>query len=74
MMKRTRMSIEVSERVRALIEELGAETDAESMTEVIRRALYLYALATRAKATGRALIIRDADGTEREVILLAGAT
>lgn len=37
---------------------------------MIRRGLSLYHLAVEAKEKGRQVIIRDADGTERELILL----
>ena len=73
--RRVKMSIEVPETIKRLIEELRVETGADSMTEVIRRALQLYAHATRVKKVeGRTLFIRDADGTERELLLVGVGT
>lgn len=71
--KRVRLSIEVPETVRDLIEVLRVETEADSLTEVIRKALRVYAYAVRAKKSeGRSLFIRDADGTMRELLLVEG--
>lgn len=59
------------ETFRELVEELRVETEADSLTEVIRRAVNLYAHAVRVKKNeGRTLLIRDKDGTERELLLV----
>jgi hypothetical protein len=52
------------------LEALRIETESDTLTEVVRRAVRVYGLAVRAKKTGRTLLIQDADGTRRELLIL----
>lgn len=67
---KVRLNLEVPERVRARIEALQSMTESDSMTEVIRRALALYDVVVEARSNGQTLLIRDADGTTREMVVL----
>ena len=65
--RRVRLNLEVTERVRERLHKIKALIEADSITEVIRRALFVYEFVL--KTRGR-LVIRSKDGTERDVILL----
>ncbi len=61
---RTRLSLDVSPKVREQLDHLEARTEAGSITEVIRRALSLYDLVTEHQVEGGKLVFRHADGDE----------
>ena len=61
---RTRLSLDVSPKVREQLDHLEARTEAGSITEVIRRALSLYDLVTEHQMEGGKLVFRHADGDE----------
>ena len=67
---RVRLNLEMTEQVRAQLEELRDLTQADSMTEVIRRALAVYDFLWNEKEDGATTIVRTKDGKEREVLLL----
>lgn len=68
---RTRINLEVPDRVRERIEHLRELTEADGITDVIRRALAVYdAVLTASREEGRKVIIRDKDGTERELLIV----
>lgn len=68
---RSRINLEVPERVRQRIEHLQEMTDADGITDVIRRAIDVYAaILTASREEGRKVIIRDRDGTERELLIV----
>lgn len=69
-MKRRRLSLDLTPQVKARIENLRDLTEAESITEVIRRALASYELLCEAQASGKSVLIRDAKGAESVLILL----
>lgn len=52
------------------LERLKDITQAESMTEVIRRALAVYDFLWSCKESGETPLIRSKDGKERELLLL----
>jgi hypothetical protein len=54
-----RLTLELNETVRDRLEELRDEVKADSLTEVIRRALALYDYAWLMKRRGRTLCFRD---------------
>ena len=61
-----RLSLELPARLRERLDELRALTEADSVTEVVRRALAVYGvLVTRRER----VFLRSADGTEREVLI-----
>ncbi len=68
---KTRLSLEMSEQARTMLEGLRAKTDADSMAEVIRRALAVYDLVWTAKEKGKTLFLRGvAEGDEERVVIL----
>lgn len=69
---KTRLNLEVSESVRTLLEDLRKRTDADSLTEVIRRAVAVYDVLVATRAT---IILHYPDGhdeTLRIVLLQPG--
>ena len=69
-LKRKRLSLDLTPQVKLRIENLRDITEAESITEVIRRALACYELLCEAQASGKSIFIRDANGEESSLILL----
>lgn len=65
--KRVRMNLEPLEETRDKIVELVLRTGADSLTEVIRRAVDVYGKLTESKC--RIMLVAE-DGAEREVLLL----
>ena len=62
------LHLEVAPSVRRRILELKELSEADSMTEVIRRALTLYEVALKSRAAGERLVIVHDKG-QREVIM-----
>jgi hypothetical protein len=62
--ERVRLSLDVSARVRAQLENLESRTEAGSITEVVRRALSLYDLVIEHQEEGGKLVFRHSDGEE----------
>ncbi len=59
----SRLSLELDVKVRQRLEELRTLLNADTLTEVVRRALTLFdRVATAKKAGGATVIIRDKDG------------
>ena len=67
---KVRMNLDMAEPVRKRLEDLRDETHADSLSEVIRRALSLYDLAWTETQRGGVTIIRSKDGTEKQIQLL----
>jgi hypothetical protein len=67
---KVRLNLEVSEAVRAKLEELRERTGAESFVEVIRRSLAIYDFLRSEKEEGGTLVLKGRDGREREVVVL----
>jgi len=65
----TRLTLDLAEPVRQLMESLRDRTQAETLVEVVRRALAVYSFVSDEKAKGSKVIIRDKDG-ERELVLM----
>ena len=72
-LKRTRetarLSLDVSLAVRERIERLREISDADSVTEVVRRALAVYEVLIAERKNGSEMILRDASGVERRLLL-----
>ena len=66
---RIRLNLEVSQSVRERLENLKNETEADSLTEVIRRALAVYELLWDQRKSGGKTIVRH-DDVEREIIIV----
>jgi hypothetical protein len=52
------------------MEHLRDKTGADSLTEVVRRAVTVYDVLVSAWQNGSTVTIRNKDGTEREIILV----
>ena len=61
---RTRLSLDVSPKVREQLDLLETRTEAGSITEVIRRALALYDLVTEHQSEGGKLVFRFPDAED----------
>ncbi len=67
---KSRLNLELPERVRTRIEQIRVLAEADSMSEVIRRAISVYATLLRVTQDGDRLVLRSANGEERELVLL----
>lgn len=67
--KMTRLNLALSEPVKQRIESIRDETGAESVTEVIRRAVAVYDLLITETAAGGKVVIKKR-GKEKEVLLV----
>jgi len=65
---KVRLDLNVTQRLRNRLLRLRAETEADSLTEVIRRAVAVYEVLVAARYNGR-IILRAKDGTERELLV-----
>lgn len=66
---KVRFNLELSESTARALAQLQLRTDAESKTEVIRRALALYDAIWRLKENGGETVLRTRDGKERIILL-----
>lgn len=66
---RTRLNLELPNTTIQRIEDLCARTEAESKTEVIRRALQTYE-ALLILSTKGSIILRHENGTEEKILIL----
>lgn len=64
-----RLSLEISEEARKNLEALRDKTQADSLTEVIRRALAVYDFLWSQKEKGAKLVVDSPEG-EKELVLL----
>lgn len=68
---RRRLSLEISEEVSETLENLRRVTNAESLTEVIRRSLAVYDhLWSEKDQRGAVVYLRLPDGSEEKLVLL----
>lgn len=67
---RGRLTLALGEKSGERLEALLEQTEAQSRTAVIRNALRLYERYVRCRAAGGEFIERDADGSERALILI----
>jgi len=65
----SRLNLEIQASIRERMEKLMEETEAYSLTEVIRRALAVYDVLWEEKRKGGTTIIRNGTG-EKELILI----
>lgn len=68
--QRVRLNLTITPRVRDRLERLQASTEAESLTEVIRRALEVYEDLNGVRQDGGRVIVEDNNGHPRELRLL----
>ncbi|MEO1529800.1 MAG: ribbon-helix-helix protein, CopG family [Planctomycetota bacterium] len=64
-----RLNLAVSRQVKDRLESIRDETHAESVTEVIRRAVAVYDFLLEKQRSGGEVIVRN-DDKEREVVLV----
>lgn len=62
--------MDLPESLRHRLENLQEQTDADSLSEVMRRALAVYDFLWQEKSKGSATIVKDEDGKERELVLM----
>lgn len=68
---RVRIQLEIPEKAKARIERIRALIEADSLTEVIRRAITLFDMVTDAvKNRGATLVLREKDGKEQMLVVL----
>jgi hypothetical protein len=65
-----RLNLDMSPEVKARIEQIRDQLYADSMGEVIRRALAVYDFFLEEQAAGNTIIARREDGTEKEISIL----
>ncbi len=68
--RKVRLNLDMPEAVKERLEVLRDDTQADSMSEVVRRALAIYELISREAALGSKFIVKSSDGTERHVEIL----
>lgn len=66
---RTRLSLELPERVRERLEQLRELSSADTLSEVIRRSLAVYDALLTTTANGGSVVLRKADGTEERLLI-----
>jgi hypothetical protein len=68
---KSRLNLEIPERVRERLVRVQDLSGATSITEAIIRSLSVYdALLTTVRETGAKVVVRNPDGTEQELFLL----
>ncbi len=66
---KARLNLEMSEQVRAKLEGLRERTDADSLAEVVRRALAIYDMLWSERENNGRFFVKGPDGQLREVLL-----
>jgi hypothetical protein len=66
----SRLNLEMAESVRQKLENLQKKTEADSLTEVVRRALTVYDSLWREKLQGGTLVVKSPGGYEGELVLM----
>lgn len=67
--ERVRLNLEMARETRCHVEELKAKIQAESLAEVIRRALGYFDLLVDTEASGGRVILERPDGTSERLVL-----
>lgn len=65
----TRLHLELTSSTRQRLEKLKATTQADSLSEVLRRALIIYEFLCLERSNGSRIVVKDST-SEREVVLL----
>ncbi len=66
----SRLTLEMATSVRKRLEHLRDRTEADSLAEVIRRALAVYDVLWNEKLKGRRVMIQGPDGDDQELLLV----
>jgi hypothetical protein len=67
---KVRLNLDMPGEIKEQLEELRDLTHADSMSEVIRRALAVYDCLWAEKVAGGITVIRDKDGKEKQLLLM----
>jgi hypothetical protein len=67
--KKVRLNLELSESVRDRLEQLRIETDADTLVEVVRRALAVYSTLVTSTYDGTRVFVRSKNGKETLLLL-----
>ncbi len=67
---KVRLNLDMAPSVKERLERLRDKTHADSMSEVIRRALALYELIILEAARGSTIIVKSKNGSERHIEIL----
>jgi hypothetical protein len=67
---RIRLNLDFTEQVKAQLESVRDRSNADSMTEVLRRALAVYDFLLSEQEQGSSLFLRTKDGVEQKVPLI----
>lgn len=65
-----RLNLDMPAEIKSQLEELRDLTHADSMSEVIRRALAVYDFLLSERANGTTTVLRHGDGTETQLQLM----
>lgn len=65
--KKIRLNLDLSPTVKAQLDQLQLQTEAASLTEVIRRALAVYDLIVEQDKSEGSIILENADGTRERL-------
>jgi len=68
--KSDRLNCRVNPHLLETIEGIRVQIHSDTATEVVRRAVYLYEMLLSAQDRGTELILRQKDGTEKQVLSL----
>lgn len=63
------MNLEMNEAIKGRLEALRDDTHADSISEVIRRAIIVYDRLWVESSKGSSMIVRSEDGTEKQLLL-----
>lgn len=66
---KVRLSLKLAPGARQRLEELQQISEAESLTDVVRRALALYEMAVKNEIAGGETILRTKDNQEQRIII-----
>lgn len=67
--EKVRLSLELSHQVKRRLENIVVQSDADSMSEVIRHALAIYEVLIECRRNEEKVVIRSTDGSERELVI-----
>lgn len=67
---RVRLNLDFPETVRDRLERLRQDSEADSLKEVVRKAIALYERAIQTSNKGGQIILREEDGSETHLMML----
>jgi len=70
--KKPRVYLDMTVAARAAVDDLMERSGAVSISALMRTALAVYDRVVEAEARGARLVIREADGKDRELVIVSG--